>query len=147
MAKKKSLIDKLNSFIFSRALLPQIIPLSLRLLALVSLVGLFFGIIRTLFDLQLFLHHNVEESLRQLLLNVITILAVVEVIKTIMSYLSEGRVKVTYIVDTVLIVMLNEVISLWFKGPGFYSVLILAIIISLLIMVRLLAIRFSPDND
>lgn len=147
MAKKKSSIDKLNSFVFSRALLSQIIPLSLRLLALVSLIGLFFGIIRTLIDLQLFLHHNVEESLRQLLLNVITLLAVVEVIKTIMSYLTEGRVKVTYIVDTVLIVMLNEVISLWFKGPSFYSVLVLIIIISLLIMVRLLAIRFSPDND
>ena len=43
------------------------------------------------------------------------LLAVVEVFKTTVTYFSEGRVKVTFIVDTILVVMLTEIISLWFK--------------------------------
>lgn len=147
MVRRKKPIQKLDTFLFSRPLLSKLIPFFLRLLTVVVLIGFFGGIVKTLLDLKILFDHSVEESLRQLLLNVITLLAVVEVIKTVMSYLSEGRVKVTYIVDTVLIVMLNEVISLWFKGPALKSVVILVIIIVTLIFVRLLAIRFSPDGD
>lgn len=147
MAKKRKSINKINNFLFSKALLPVLITFSLRLLVVVALIGFFGGIVKTLIGLQLLFDHNVEEAMRELLLNVITLLAVVEVIRTVMSYLSEGRVKVTFIVDTVLIVMLNEVISLWFKGPTFTSIGILVIIIITLIFVRLLAIRFSPDGD
>ena len=147
MAKKRKSIKRINNFLFSKALLPVLITFSLRLLVVVSLIGFFGGIVKTLIGLQLLFDHNVEEAMRELILNVITLLAVVEVIRTVMSYLSEGRVKVTFIVDTVLIVMLNEVISLWFKGPTLTSIVILVIIILTLIFVRLLAIRFSPDGD
>ena len=147
MANKRKPIKRINNFLFSKALLPVLITFFLRLLVIVALVGFFGGIVKTLIGLQLLLDHSVEESLRELLLNVITLLAVVEVVRTVMSYLSEGRVKVTFIVDTVLIVMLNEVISLWFKGPTLTSVIILVIMIVVLIFVRLLAIRFSPDGD
>jgi uncharacterized membrane protein (DUF373 family) len=93
------------------------------------------------------LHEGVEESLRQLILNVITLLAVVEVIRTVLSYLSEGRVKVTFIVDTVLIVLLNEIISLWFRGSNISEAAVLIMLIATLIIVRLLTIRFSPDTE
>lgn len=136
-----------TSFVLSRSFISKIITIFLWLLIFVILVGFAGGIVKTFLDLRMLFHSGVEESLRQLLLNVITLLAVVEVIKTVLSYLSEGRVKVTYIVDTVLIVMLNEVISFWFKGPTFTFAVILALTILTLIAVRLLAIRFSPDND
>ena len=118
--------------------------LLLRILIVVVLVGLFGGIVKTLVSLQELLHGNVEESLRVLLLNVITMLAVVEVIKTAVSYIADGRVRVRFIVDTVLIIMLNEVISLWFKGPKLPDVVALTIIILMLIVVRVLAIKYSP---
>ncbi len=147
MANKRKPIKRINNFLFSKSFLPVLITFFLRLLVVVALIGFFGGIVKTLLSLQLLFDHSVEESLRELLLNVITLLAVVEVIRTVMSYLSEGRVKVTFIVDTVLIVMLNEIISLWFKGPTLISVIILVIMIVVLIFVRLLAIRFSPDGD
>lgn len=146
MANKKE--DKLKaSNLIPRPFLAQLIPLLLRVLVVVILIGFAGGVVVTFLDLKMLLHESVEESLRHLLLNVITLLAVVEIVRTIMSYLSEGRVKVTYIVDTVLIVMLNEVISLWFKGPELNEVIYLSIIILVLIFVRLLAIKFSPDTD
>lgn len=149
MAKKitKKINKSLLSELISRPFLSQIITVLLRLLVIVALIGFGGGIIKTLLDLELLFHESVEEALRQLLLNVITLLAVIEIVKTVMSYLSDGRVKVTYIVDTVLIVMLNEIISLWFKGPNIQSVSLLGIIISMLIFVRLLAIKFSPDSE
>ncbi len=136
-----------TSFTLSKSFLSKSIPILLRLLIFVILLGFFGGIIKTLYDLRLLFYTGVEVSLRQLLLNVITLLAVVEVIKTTLSYLTDGRVRVTYIVDTVLIVMLNEVISLWFKGVTLQGAVSLAIIILTLIVVRLLAIKFSPDSD
>lgn len=135
------------SQILPKPFLSQITPLLLRFLIIVILIGLAAGIVKTFYDLQMIFHKGVEETMRQLLLNVITLLAVVEVVKTAMSYLTDGRVKVTYIVDTVLIVMLNEIISLWFKGPNINQVILLSIIIMVLILVRLLAIKFSPDTD
>lgn len=149
MAKKitKKNHKRLLSELIFRPFLAQIITVLLRLLVIVALIGFGGGIIKTLLDLELLFHESVEEALRQLLLNVITLLAVIEIVKTVMSYLSDGRVKVTYIVDTVLIVMLNEIISLWFKGPNIQSVSLLGIIISMLIFVRLLAIKFSPDSE
>lgn len=148
MPKRKSK-NKLYTLsgIISRPFLSDLIPLLLRFLVIVTLIGLAGGTIKTLLELKMLLHESVEEALRHLLLNVITLLAVVEVVKTIMSYLSEGRVKVTFIVDTVLIVMLNEVLSLWFKGPDLMSVAVLGLIILILILVRLIAIKFSPDTE
>jgi uncharacterized membrane protein (DUF373 family) len=134
-------------FVLSRSFLSGIIAILLRLLIYVSIIGFVGGIIKTFLDLEILLHEGVEESLRQLILNVITLLAVVEVIRTVLSYLSEGRVKVTFIVDTVLIVLLNEIISLWFRGPNISEAAVLIMLIATLIIVRLLTIRFSPDTE
>ena len=56
-----------------------------------------------------------EQVFRQLIVDTLIILAIVEVFKTTVTYFSEGRVKVTFIVDTILVVMLTEVISKWFS--------------------------------
>ncbi|MEK7573511.1 MAG: phosphate-starvation-inducible PsiE family protein [Patescibacteria group bacterium] len=147
MAKRIN-IPKLNrtQFTVARSLLNKSISFLLFFLIFVILLGFFGGIVKTLWDLRLLLSLNVEESLRQLLLNAIALLAVVEIIKTTLSYLTDGRVRVTYIVDTVLIVMLNEVISFWFTGANFQQEILLMVTILTLIFVRLLAIRFSPDD-
>ena len=146
---KNKLSKDVNKYlsVLPKSFISKLISLLLVLLIFVVLLGFLGGIIKTFLDLQLLFHASVEEALRQLLLNVITLLAVVEIIKTVISYLTEGRVKVTYIVDTVLIVMLNEVISIWFKGPELDAVVILSIIILTLIVVRFIAIKFSPDID
>lgn len=119
----------------------------LRFLIIVILLGFLAGTIKTLLDLKLFLYSDVESALRQLLLNVIMLLAVIEIIKTAFSYLTEDRVKVTYIVDTVLIIMFNEIISAWFKGMTPLNIGVLIIIILSLMLVRFFAIKFSPETE
>jgi uncharacterized membrane protein (DUF373 family) len=116
----------------------------LSFLILTILLALTGGVIKTLLDLTLLLHNPVEVALRQIIIDTLILLAVVEVFKTTLTYFSEGRVKVTFIVDTILVVMLTEVISEWFKGVHVEQFAVLGVILLALAAIRVLAVRFSP---
>lgn len=120
------------------------IKVILSLLIFTILLGLLGGVVKTFLDLKSLLHDGVEEGLRLLLLNSLAILAVVEVFRTALAYFTEGRVKVTYVVDTILVVMLTEIMALWFKEAEQGRVLVLATLIAILGLVRVLAIKVSP---
>jgi len=120
------------------------IKLVLSLLILTILLALTGGVVKTLIDLKLLLNNPVEVALRQIIIDTLILLAVVEVFKTTLTYFSEGRVKVTFIVDTILVVMLTEVISEWFKGVPIDQFAILGAILLALAAIRVLAVRFSP---
>jgi len=117
----------------------------LSLLTLTILLGLAGGVIKTFLDLRLLLSVDVEVVLRQVLIDTLTLLAVVEVLKTTLAYCSEGRVRVTFIIDTVLVVMLTEVISRWFTGGEWHQFAILGGILITLGLMRIVAIRYSPS--
>jgi uncharacterized membrane protein (DUF373 family) len=116
----------------------------LSLLILTILLGLAGGVVKTFLDLRLLLSADVEVALRQVLVDTLTLLAVVEVLKTTLTYCSDGRVRVTFIVDTVLVVMLTEVISRWFTGGEWHQFSILGGILITLGLIRVMAIRYSP---
>lgn len=116
----------------------------LSLLIVTILVGLAGGVVKTFIDLRLLLTADIDLGLRHLIVNTLMLLAVVEVLKTTLAYFSEGRVRVTFIVDTVLVVMLTEVISQWFTGGDWQKLSILAVILMTLGIIRVLAVRFSP---
>ena len=116
----------------------------LSLLTLTILLGLAGGVVKTFLDLRLLLSANVEVALRQVVVDTLTLLAVVEVLKTTLAYCSDGRVRVTFIIDTVLVVMLTEVISRWFTGGEWHQFAILGGILITLGLMRIVAVRYSP---
>jgi uncharacterized membrane protein (DUF373 family) len=116
----------------------------LSFLILTILLGLAGGVVKTFLDLRLLLSANVELAIRQVLVDTLTLLAVVEVLKTTLAYCSDGRVRVTFIIDTVLVVMLTEVISRWFTGNEWHQFAILGGILLVLGLLRIVAIRYSP---
>ena len=116
----------------------------LSFLTLTILLGLAGGVVKTFLDLRLLLSTGVEVALRQVLVDTLTLLAVVEVLKTTLTYCSDGRVRVTFIIDTVLVVMLTEVISRWFTSGEWNQFAILGGIILTLGVMRIIAIRYSP---
>jgi uncharacterized membrane protein (DUF373 family) len=120
------------------------IKLVLSLLILTILTALAGGVFMTFLDVALLFRRPVEEALRQVLIDTLILLAVVEVFKTTLTYFSEGRVKVTFIVDTILVVMLTEVISEWFKGEGLVHMAVLGAMLLILGAMRIMAVRFSP---
>lgn len=122
------------------------IRLVLSLLILAILAALAGGAIKTLLEVRLLLDHPVEEALRRIIVDTLILLAVVELFKTTVTYFSEGRVKVTFIVDTILVVMLTEVISQWFKGGEPWRLAVLGGILLTLGLLRVLAVRCSPAH-
>jgi uncharacterized membrane protein (DUF373 family) len=120
------------------------IKLVLSLLILTILVALAGGVIKTFLDLRLLFNNPVEVALRHVIVDTLILLAVVEVFKTTLTYFTEGRVKVTFIVDTILVVMLTEVISQWFQGGDLNHLAVLGGILVTLAIIRVLAVRCSP---
>ena len=116
----------------------------LSLVIVTLLTALTGGTLKTLWDIRLLIDHSAEVVLRQVIVNTLILLAIVEVFKTTVTYFREGRVKVTFIVDTILVVMLTEVISQWFKGGDWQALTALCGIVLVLGTVRVIAVRWSP---
>jgi uncharacterized membrane protein (DUF373 family) len=85
--------------------------------------------------------------LKSLVVNSLLVLALLEVSRTVMAYFILGRVKVTFIVDTVLALMLSEAVVTWFSGEGMERIFELIILILSLAVLRFVAIRYQPPRQ
>ena len=118
----------------------------LSLLIITILTGLAGGVLRIFVNLESIVTDPLEHVFRQLIVDTLIILAIVEVFKTTVTYFSEGRVKVTFIVDTILVVMLTEIISKWFSEARLEQWMILGGILVVLAIIRVVAVQWSPTK-
>ena len=123
----------------------------LSLLLMIILAGMAYGVARSAFDLFAASGHmlsgtGLHEALKQLVVNVLMVLAVVELFRTVKAYFSEGRVKVTYIIDTVLVVVITEIMGFWYREVEIERVGLAIALVVALMGVRIMAIRFSPKR-
>jgi uncharacterized membrane protein (DUF373 family) len=109
----------------------------LMLIALVSAVG------KSAFDLVLAFHEQPDEILENLLLDVVLIIASIEIALMITAYLREGHVRVRYILDTVIVILSSEFIAVWFKHASLQATLGLCASVLTLTIVRLLSARLE----
>jgi hypothetical protein len=56
-----------------------------------------------------------------------------------------GRVKVTLILDAALVVLIGELISLWYRDYTATEVLLSMGVITMLTLLRILTAKFSPE--
>ena len=117
--------------------------LSLRIIAILS--SMMGGVIITILHLRLLFTMDIEHALRMVIIDVLTILAVLEMFRTVLAYFSEGRVKVTYIIDTVIVVMLTEVMACWFKEFNLYKMGMMALPVLILCIMRIFTVKYSPS--
>ena len=100
----------------------------------------------TLADLRELWEKGLHDGLKTILVDALTVLAVTEVFRTAMAYFTEGRVKVTYIIDTVLVTILTEILAFWFKEMDAERIAMVIALVLSLTLVRIVAIRYSPDR-
>ena len=74
----------------------------------------------------------------------LTVLALVEILRTALAYLSEGRVKVTYIIDTVIVTVLTEAMAFWYREMDWDRLGMVITLVLSLACIRIVAVRFSP---
>jgi uncharacterized membrane protein (DUF373 family) len=135
------LFDKLTVF-FSTA-----IRFMLNALVLVISLAIIIGVIKAGINLFTHLSDPLEDLLQIILLDVVFIVALIEITIVILGYLKDGAVHVRYIVDTILIIMLNKVVSFWFEGGSLQEAISLSVLILTLALVRISTIKWGPDRN
>lgn len=118
----------------------------LSLLITAILLAILAGIIYTFYDLRLIFTTEFHTAFRTFLVDVLTVLAIVEILRTALAYFTEGRVKVTYIIDTVMVTVLTEVMAFWYKEMDWQRLAMVIILVLSLALVRVIAVRYSPRS-
>ena len=118
--------------------------LLLSLLIVAIFIAILAGIAWTFRDLRLVFHLEFHEFFRTILVDTLTVLAMVEVLRTALAYFTEGRVKVTYIIDTVIVTVLTEVMAFWYREMEWQQIAMVIALVLSLAGVRIVAVRFSP---
>ncbi|MEI7817127.1 MAG: phosphate-starvation-inducible PsiE family protein [Desulfuromonadales bacterium] len=116
----------------------------LSLLIVAILMAILAGIGCTFYDLRLILQQSFHSAFKIILVDILTVLAIVEVLRTALAYFTEGRVKVTYIIDTVMVTVLTEVMAFWYKEMEWQEVAMTILLVLSLACIRIIAVRFSP---
>ena len=114
------------------------------LLIVAIMAAILAGTTYTLYDLRLVFQKDFHSAFRTVLIDMLTVLAIVEILRTALAYFSEGRVKVTYIIDTVMVTIMTEILAFWYQEVAWQKLAMVIILIVSLAFVRIIAVRFSP---
>ena len=141
---KKFLKDRCIEF-NSSAFYEKLVRLILIVLILTIISGMLGGVVITILHLRLLFTMGIEHALRVIIIDALTILAVLEIFRTTLAYFSEGRVKVTYIIDTAIVVMLTEIMACLFKEFDLYKMGMLTFLVLTLCVTRIFTVKYSPS--
>ena len=103
------------------------------------------GVLNLLLNLPDILKNGWAQIAEHIIVDIVLILAILELIRVLQSYLSLGRVKVTFILDVALVVLIGELIGLWYKDYTAVEVSLHIATITMLTLLRIVSIRFSPN--
>lgn len=118
----------------------------LSLLIIAILLAVLAGVVYTFYDLRLILALPFHAAFKTVLVDILTVLAIIEVLRTALAYFSEGRVKVTYIIDTVMVTVLTEVMAFWYKEMPWQQLAMVILLTLSLALIRVVAVRYSPRS-
>jgi uncharacterized membrane protein (DUF373 family) len=116
----------------------------LSLLIVAILVAILAGIGCIIYDMRLIFQQSFHAAFKTIMVDMLTVLAIVEVLRTALAYFTEGRVKVTYIIDTVIVTVLTEVMAFWYKEMDWQEIAMIILLVLSLACIRIIAVRFSP---
>ena len=102
------------------------------------------GSLWTLYDLRLIVRKGFHYAFKPLLVDMLTVLAAIEILRTALAYFTEHRVKVTYIIDTVIVTVLTEVMAFWYREMEWEQIAMVIALVLSLAGVRIIAVRYSP---
>ena len=115
------------------------------------MLSIYLWIIGGITNLLIHLYNNIlsnwTHGAERMIKEVVIMLAALELIRTLQSYLTLGRVKVTFILDAALVVLIGELISLWYGEYSTSEVIVNISVISILSVLRIITTKYSPDDN
>lgn len=103
------------------------------------------GVISILTHLYSSFFENWSHRAEYLIKDILIILALLEFIRVLQSYLLLGRVRVTFIIDVALVVLIGELIGFWYREFNIPEILLGIGVISALVALRVITSKFSPS--
>ncbi len=135
-----------STFLLNNEWHAKIIGFLVGILMLAIYLWIIAGIVNLLIHLYSNFLSNWVHSAESMIKEVVIMLATLELIRTLQSYLTLGRVKVTFILDAALVVLIGELISLWYGEYSTSEVIVNILVISVLTVLRIITTKFSPDD-
>ena len=102
------------------------------------------GLINLAIQLWTSVGRNWAQGAEKMIITTLLILASLELIRTLQSYLTLGRVKVTFILDAALVVLIGELIGLWYQDHSASEIMGSLGVIVVLVILRVATAKFSP---
>lgn len=133
-----------HHFWFGIALYGVLLRLLAGTLIFVLCLWILAGVIHMAVELDQLFYLNWSDITERVISEALIILALLEVIRTLQAYLKLGRIRVTFILDTVLVVLIGELMGLWFHHYNAGKVVLGLGVISLLVVLRIITAKFSP---
>lgn len=136
-----------SGMFFVGAILPILIRFLTGALIIVLCLWMAAGAVKMVLALDEMLKQAWTEVIEHVIINALIMLALLEVIRTLQVYLQLGYVRVVFILDTALVVLIGELMGLWFREYAPEKVLLSLGVIVVLVVLRAITSRFSPDLD
>jgi len=127
-------------------LLDNSILFSLFVLELILSAGLFLNLIKIFYDIY-GSYPNINEIIRHLINNALSMFILIEIIKSINDYIYYKRIRISVVLDVSIIILLRELVLGLYKHTISESFAIMITgIIFIMIIARAITIKFSPNN-
>ena len=115
----------------------------------ILMIAIYIWIAFGFFDLLYGLYHSFKtswaEAVEHMMKSILILFALLEFIRVLQSYLHIGRVRVTFIIDVALVVLIGELMGFWYRKIVLDEVLLGGGVIALLVVLRIITSKYSPD--
>jgi uncharacterized membrane protein (DUF373 family) len=113
----------------------------------VLLLALIAGTLRILLDIRTVAIDSLDGGFNKIVTNVLTLFIVIEFCKTFADYSKHERIKLTDITDITISIAMREItVGLYSKSLGFETIFALSALLFVLGVIRVLAVRYSPEK-
>lgn len=123
----------------------KIIGFLVGILMIAIYIWIAFGFFDLLYGLYNAFKTGWSEAVEHMMKSILILFALLEFIRVLQSYLHIGRVRVTFIIDVALVVLIGELMGFWYRTIVINEVLLGVAVISLLVVLRIVTSRYSPD--
>ncbi|MDF1532641.1 MAG: phosphate-starvation-inducible PsiE family protein [Methanosarcinales archaeon] len=114
----------------------------------ILLLALLIGAVRLVLSIpQLMNNDGLDVTFYQIVANSLTLFIVIEFFKTLHDYSKYERIKLTFIIDATILIVLREIsVGLFTRELSYMMILALSTLLIVMGIIRVLAVRYSPKD-
>lgn len=113
----------------------------------VLVIALILGMIKIMLDLRFIIDDSLENGFKRIVSSVLSIFIVIDLFKTFVDFHEHERIKLTYVTDAAILVLLREItIGIYSQEFGYEFILCLSFLLLVLGLIRVMAIMYSPSE-